>query len=1101
MTQKRHVTPLAIALLLLALPGPAFADTPSLSFGYTGVLLGEPDWWTQSLPVDLEIRLCTSGTDGAGDCAWQQSFAAWSMEGGHFSVELGGAAAPLAASDLDGPRWLEVKYRASGEPPGAWLTVTPRVKVAAVPLALVATEAARATAADDADRLGGLAPEAYAAHDHTHSEHATADALTTGLGGKADVDHDHAGVYASSTHTHALVDLESAGCTEGQVLKWLSGAWTCGSDLQGGSGGQEYEAGAGLTLTGATFSLDAAKAATVLGGWDQSAADDLTTATAFGGDVSGTYDALVLSESAVDALVGNNGYAAAGHGHGWEEITGKPTEFAPAAHTQGWETITGKPETFAPEAHAHAWDEVTGKPATFPAEAHGHDDLYYPRAEVDTALAGKAASGHGHGWDDLSNVPADLADGDDDTTYSGTDFAVSLQGCPEGQFAVGVDASGLLECETTAGGLPSDGLGTVSNGTLTNLLTGTYTASGQPAGIGSSVDVAVEVPDAGSLRELSVTVSLSHPYCPEVEVRLVPPGEATNLRLIAAGDATGTNCTYSQVFGWDEALPDGGRLSDWEGREIAGTWTLRVTDTLVNGNEGTGQVTGFGLTLGWLSSEATWAGGDLQVNGALRVCDVDLCGRLAALDGDVATHGGELSAQAGVNDTQDGEIDALEQGHTNQAALIAALQAKLWCLENCDPDKLKDCREWSCDGSAEICTDAGAQVDGSFCLSGGKAGTCVSGACCVPSTCAELGAQCGQAADGCGGVVACGACQQADAVCVANQCCVPSSCASLGKDCGDWDDGCGGTTGECGPCGSDYSCDADGHCVWDGTCDGVVCPELSGYTASCNGAANCEYANADPSGWKAYDVWIYVPPGSFSMGSPSEESSNGDEKPVHTVTFTEGYFIGKFEIPVVAYEACEAASSCTAPSTADWDGEGWGTNRSTNGRSEHPQNGLQWQQAKDFCAWVAPGGRLPGESEWEYAASGPVHRKYPWGDSPDPTCANGTANFNEAGGTGGYGCSTGGTMPVGSKTAGASVVGALDMSGNVWEWCEDWYHSDYTDAPSDGSAWIDPSGSDRVIRGGSFSDDAVNMRSAERYGSTPAYRYADIGARCLRPLP
>ena len=1090
-----RMTP-ALLFLAFVLTGPAHADPPPLTFGYTGVLVGEQSWWDHSLAVDLEFRLCASGTDDAEDCTWQQAVDAWPVEGGHFTVELGGAAAPLAAADFDGPRWLEVAWSPAGEE--SWVTLKPRVKVAAVPLALVASEAARAGAADDADKLGGKAPAQYAAHDHTHAGYATTDALAGGLAGKADVGHGHGWdaitgkpeAFEPAAHTHALVDLDAAGCTDGQVVKRLGGAWGCGSDLQGGSGGQEYEAGAGLDLAGSVFSLSATKAATVLGGWDQDASDDLTTGTAFGGDVSGTYGALVLNEAAVDALVANNGYAAAGHGHGWSEVTGKPTEFAPAAHTQGWETITGKPATFAPDAHTHGWSDVTDKPTTFPAEAHGHDDLYYPRAEVDTALAGKADAGHGHAWGDLTAVPADLADGDDDTTYSGADFALSLQGCPSGQFAVGVDVSGLLECETTAGGLPSDGLGTVSNGTLTNLLTGTYTASGLPAGIGSSVDVPIEVPDAGSLRDLSVTVSLTHPYCPEVEVRLVPPGEATSLRLVAAGDATGTNCNYSHVFGWDEALPDGGRLSDWEGREIAGTWTLRVTDTLVNGNEGTGQVTGFGLTLGWLSSEATWASGDLRVDGALTVCDADLCGRLSALDGDVATLAGDLSTQAG-------QIETLEQGHDDQAALIAALQAKLWCLENCDPERLKDCRERTCNGASATCTDAGAQADGSFCVSGGKAGTCVSGACCVPGTCAELGAQCGQAADGCGGQVACGACQQTDAVCVANQCCVPETCASLGKTCGGWDDGCGGTTGECGPCGTGYTCDG-GVCSWEGfDCGGITCPELSGYTATCNGSANCEYANEDGSGWKAHDVWIWVHPEDFQMGSPSAESSNADEKPVHTVTFTTGYFIGKYEVTTATYAACQAGSpgTCTAPSTADWDGDGWGTNTTANGRSQHPQNGLTWAQAGAVCTWL--GGRLPSESEWEFAASGPVHRKYPWGDSPDPTCANGTAVFNESS----YGCGTGGTWAVGSKAAGASAVGALDMSGNVWEWCEDWYHSDYTGAPVDGSAWVDPSGSARVYRGGGFTGDAVSMRAAGRSGTTPTNRLANIGARCLRPLP
>jgi formylglycine-generating enzyme required for sulfatase activity len=75
------------------------------------------------------------------------------------------------------------------------------------------------------------------------------------------------------------------------------------------------------------------------------------------------------------------------------------------------------------------------------------------------------------------------------------------------------------------------------------------------------------------------------------------------------------------------------------------------------------------------------------------------------------------------------------------------------------------------------------------------------------------------------------------------------------------------------------------------------------------------------------------------------------------------------------------------------------------------------------------------------------------------------------------------------------------MSGNLWEWNEDWYHNSYTDAPSDGSAWVDPAGSNRVIRGGSFNYNAANMRSAGRNYNTPGDRGAHNGARCLRPLP
>ena len=297
-------------------------------------------------------------------------------------------------------------------------------------------------------------------------------------------------------------------------------------------------------------------------------------------------------------------------------------------------------------------------------------------------------------------------------------------------------------------------------------------------------------------------------------------------------------------------------------------------------------------------------------------------------------------------------------------------------------------------------------------------------------------------------------------------------------------------------------------------CGGVICPELSGYTVTCNGKAHCEYANEDDSGWKEWDVWIYIAPGSFQMGSTGE-GGESNETPVHPVTIGYGYFVSKYEIVVSQYEACnlDQPGICTTPSTVDWNGYNWGTNYWEDGtdpgdgnnifhdRPNHPQNGLTWQQAKDFCGWAAPGGRLPSEAEWEYAATGPVHLKYPWGDSPVPTCQNETAVFSEIGGSVGLGCGTGGTLAVGSKAAGTSWCGTLDMSGNLWEWTEDCWHGDYTDAPDDGSAWVSPANSDRAMRGGGINAGAVSMRSAERANFIPSDRDARMGARCLRPLP
>jgi formylglycine-generating enzyme required for sulfatase activity len=301
---------------------------------------------------------------------------------------------------------------------------------------------------------------------------------------------------------------------------------------------------------------------------------------------------------------------------------------------------------------------------------------------------------------------------------------------------------------------------------------------------------------------------------------------------------------------------------------------------------------------------------------------------------------------------------------------------------------------------------------------------------------------------------------------------------------------------------------ADRPTAWTPVVD--VCPPLDGYGVSRNLQGRCEYANLDTAGWRQWDAWILVPAGATPMGSPSGEAGRtAAEAPIHTVTLAAGYLIGKHEVTVAAYDACRASSpdACTPPSSAEWDAAGWGTNWAGDGQATHPQNGLAWEQAAAVCAWL--GGRLPTEAEWERAASGPKHRKYPWGDMPEPLCENATAVFDEEGDLARpwacdpcevFGCS--GTSPVGTRVSGVSWSGALDMSGNVWEWCEDWWHEDYAGAPADGSAWVDPAGIARVVRGGAFYSAARYLRSSARLGEDPVTGwYAGIGGRCVRSLP
>ena len=121
----------------------------------------------------------------------------------------------------------------------------------------------------------------------------------------------------------------------------------------------------------------------------------------------------------------------------------------------------------------------------------------------------------------------------------------------------------------------------------------------------------------------------------------------------------------------------------------------------------------------------------------------------------------------------------LTVGGEDVGAKLAALEAEVWCLKECDEAKKGDCRKYACDGATQTCTDAGAQPDGTACV-GGVGGKCVDGTCCVPSTTCYLLKACGIVDDGCGGVLSCGGCGDG-VVCHNNACCAPQTCDELSK--------------------------------------------------------------------------------------------------------------------------------------------------------------------------------------------------------------------------------------------------------------------------------------------------------------------------------
>ena len=229
--------------------------------------------------------------------------------------------------------------------------------------------------------------------------------------------------------------------------------------------------------------------------------------------------------------------------------------------------------------------------------------------------------------------------------------------------------------------------------------------------------------------------------------------------------------------------------------------------------------------------------------------------------------------------------------------------------------------------------------------------------------------------------------------------------------------------------------------------------------------------------------WIQIPGGAFMMGS---DSGFSNELPVHSVTVP-SFEMSKSEVTVDQYQACVDAGICSLP---DDNATNSYCNWGYEDRGSHPVNCIDWNQAVAFCAWA--GGRLPSEAEWEYAArSGGQDITYPWGDE-EATCQYAVMDDG-----GGAGCGQNRTWAVCSKTAGNTFQGLCDMAGNMWEWVQDGYHDDYTEAPVDGSAWED-GGSFRVIRGGALYNSAAILRVSLRSDGDLSYRGIYLGFRCAR---
>jgi eukaryotic-like serine/threonine-protein kinase len=235
-------------------------------------------------------------------------------------------------------------------------------------------------------------------------------------------------------------------------------------------------------------------------------------------------------------------------------------------------------------------------------------------------------------------------------------------------------------------------------------------------------------------------------------------------------------------------------------------------------------------------------------------------------------------------------------------------------------------------------------------------------------------------------------------------------------------------------------------------------------------------------------VQVHIPAGEFNMGL---DGGDDNEKPMHTVYLDE-YWIDRTEVTNAQYALCVAAGNCEKPEDLESQPSSLFIDKNL---ADHPVVFVDWNQAKAYCTWA--GRRLPTEAEWERAARGTDERIYPWGVDFDGTKVNYCdvncwASWKDSSNNDGYGT----TSPVGTFPDGASPYGALDMAGNAYEWVLDWfslYTSEYQNNP------IGPvSGSEHVLRGGSWGDDILHLRIVLRTDEPSDFRRDFIGFRCAQ---
>ena len=222
--------------------------------------------------------------------------------------------------------------------------------------------------------------------------------------------------------------------------------------------------------------------------------------------------------------------------------------------------------------------------------------------------------------------------------------------------------------------------------------------------------------------------------------------------------------------------------------------------------------------------------------------------------------------------------------------------------------------------------------------------------------------------------------------------------------------------------------------------------------------------------WRIRDIasnieMLLVPEGTFMMGCSLDDPwCSGDEYPLHQVTLTSAFYMGRYELTQAQWTATMGSNPSQFQGQSD--------------SPSRPVEQVSWNMIQPFC--TQNGLRLPTEAEWEYAyRAGTTSRFHTM-----PGYPNGFSSLIQLENIAWYGNDPTGTHAVGGKSANA--LGLHDMSGNVWEWCQDLYGSTYYNSSPPANPTGLTTGSERVLRGGGWNSSSGECRASDRSGDAPA---------------